>query len=386
VSVQSRRVAVVTGGRADYGLLRPVMRAIANEPSLELQVIAAAAHFLSSKGATARDIEADGFTIHARVEMLQAGDDDLSVAKAIAAGVDQFAQAYARLKPDVVVVLGDRFEILAAAVAALPLRIPLAHIHGGETSEGAYDEQFRHAVTKMSHLHFVTAAPHRDRVLAMGEDPARVFVTGAPGLDNIATVPAMSRAELSDALQFPLDEPPLLVTYHPVTLDDADTASRVNGLLAAVAETGRPIIITAPNADAGNAAITALLEAFCRSHRNAKMFASLGSTLFCNAMRHAAAMVGNSSAGIIEAASFELPVVNVGLRQAGRLRARNVIDCEENAGAIRDALKRALDPSFRRGLARLANPYGDGGAGPKIARVLAEAKLGPDLLRKRFHQ
>lgn len=386
MSGASRRVAVVTGGRADYGLLRPVMRAIAQEPSLELQVIAAAAHFLSSKGKTAREIEADGYTINARIEMLHPGDDDLSVAKSIGTGLGKFAEAYSRLKPDVVLVLGDRFEILAAAVAALPLRIPLAHIHGGETSEGAYDEQIRHAVTKMSHLHFVTAKPHRDRVLAMGEDPARVFVTGAPGLDNISTVPAMSRAELADALHLRLDEAPLLVTYHPVTLDDADVASHVNALLDAVAETGKPIIITAPNADAGHIAITSRLEKFCRSRGNAKMFASLGSTLFFNAMRHSAAMVGNSSAGIIEAASFELPVVNVGLRQAGRLRPRNVIDCDENADAIRAALNRALDPAFRRGLAGVMNPYGDGSAGPKIARALAEANLGPDLLRKKFHQ
>jgi UDP-hydrolysing UDP-N-acetyl-D-glucosamine 2-epimerase len=362
------------------------MRAIASEPTLELQVIAAAAHFLASKGMTAHDVEADGFTIDARVEMLHPGDDDLSVAASIGTGIGKFAEAYSRLKPDIVLVLGDRFEILAAAVAALPLRIPLAHIHGGETSEGAYDEQIRHAVTKMSHLHFVTAEPHRDRVLAMGEDPARVFVTGAPGLDNLASVPVMSRAELADALQLALDEAPLLVTYHPVTLDDADVTSRLKGLLEAVAATGKPLIITAPNADAGHVAITSLLEAFCRSHRNAKLFASLGSTLFFNAMRHSAAMVGNSSAGIIEAASFDLPVVNVGLRQAGRLRPRNVIDCDENAGAIRAALKRALDPGFRRGLAGLKNPYGDGSAGPKIARALADADLGPALLRKRFHQ
>lgn len=385
MTAELRRIAVVTGGRADYGLLRPVMTAIKREPSLVLQVIAAAAHLSPAKGMTVRDIEADGFVIAARVEMLHEGDTPLATAKSIGTGTQGFADAFATLKPDIVVLLGDRFEILAAAAAALPLGIPLAHIHGGEASEGAYDEQIRHAVTKMSHLHFVAAEPYRKRILAMGENPDNVTVTGAPGLDNIATVPAMTRQQLADALEFPLDDAPLLVTYHPVTLDTSDAAPRLQTLLDALAATGKPLIVTAPNADAGNRAITEQLKAFCAGYPKAKLFASLGTSRFLNAMRHAAAMVGNSSAGIIEAPSFELPVVNVGLRQAGRLRAANVIDCEETRGAISSAISRALDPAFRASLKGLKNPYGDGQAGPRIAHILAHTQIGPMLLRKKFH-
>jgi UDP-hydrolysing UDP-N-acetyl-D-glucosamine 2-epimerase len=385
MTAAARRIAVVTGGRADYGLLRPVMAAIRNESSLSLQVIAAAAHLSPAKGLTVRDIEADGFAIAARVEMLHDGDTPLATAKSIGVGTQGFADAFVTLKPDIVILLGDRFEILAAAVAALPLGIPLAHIHGGEASEGAYDEQIRHAVTKMSHLHFVAAEPYRKRILAMGENPDSVTVTGAPGLDNIATAPAMTRQQLAEALEFPLDDAPLLITYHPATLDMSDAAPRLQALLDALSAIDKPLIVTAPNADAGNRAITAQMEAFCTSRPRAKLFASLGTSRFLNTMRHAAAMVGNSSAGIIEAPSFELPVVNVGLRQTGRLRAANVIDCEETAGAVSAAVSRALDPAFRASLKGLKNPYGDGHAGPRIAHILAQAELGPSLLRKKFH-
>jgi UDP-hydrolysing UDP-N-acetyl-D-glucosamine 2-epimerase len=381
-----RRVAIITGGRADYGLVRPIYKAIAARPDLEALMIAAAAHLSAAHGGDSGVFAADGIPVAAQVPLLAAGDDAIAIARSIGAGVDGFADAIAAVRPDILVLVGDRFEILAAACAALALRVPIAHVHGGETTEGAFDEQIRHAVTKMAHLHFAAAEPYARRIVAMGEEPWRVHVSGAPGLDNLATVPVLSRAETMVALGLTVDAVPLLATWHPVTLDRHDSSDGLEGLLSVLFGRNEPVVFTVPNADDGRGSIVARIEAFCASNPRARLHTALGTRLYFNAMRHAAAMLGNSSSGIIEAPSFALPVVNIGTRQRGRLRAANVIDCGDAGADIGTALAKALAPDFRHSLAGLANPYGDGHAGARIAAVLAEVELGAPFLVKRFHE
>jgi UDP-hydrolysing UDP-N-acetyl-D-glucosamine 2-epimerase len=381
-----RRIALVTGGRADFGLVRPIRAALAARAETEPLLVVAAAHLSAAHGGGADWTAAEGIVADATVDMLVAGDTPLATARSIGAGVAGVAEALVGLRPDAIVLVGDRFEILAAASAALALRLPIAHVHGGESTEGAYDEQIRHAVTKMAHLHFVAAEPFARRVVAMGEDPDRVFVSGAPGLDNLPDVPPMPRAELAAALGLAAPGPFLLATWHPVTLDRRDGIDDLDGMLAALVCRPEAAVFTAPNADDGRGSILARIEAFRVRRPDAHLHRALGTRLYFNAMRHAAAMLGNSSSGLIEAPSFGLPAVNIGPRQAGRLRAANVVDCAGDQAAIEKALARALDPAFRAGLAGAANPYGDGKAGARIAAVLASVDLGPALLVKRFHE
>lgn len=380
-----RRVAVVTTSRADYGLLRPVMCAIASASDLELLPIVAGMHLVPELGHTHRAVAQDGFVAAETVEMLLASDTPRGVAKSIGVGVLAFADAWARLRPDLIVVLGDRFEVLAAAVAALPLTIPVAHLHGGEVTRGAIDEQTRHALTKLSHLHFVAAEPFRRRLLQMGEEPWRVTVSGAPGLDELLQHADLSQEELGASLDLDLDVPTLLVTFHPATLEPGAGVAQAQALAAALAQSGAPCVVTAPNADAGGRAVGDVLRAFVAAdpaHR--RYVESLGSRRYASLMRHAAAMVGNSSSGLIEAPSFALPAVNVGSRQDGRLRGANVIDTPPTTPSIAAAIARALAPDLRATLATLPNPYGDGHAAPRIVEVLRTAELGPALVCKGF--
>lgn len=381
-----RKIGIVTGGRADYGLVRPIYKAIAARADLDALLIASAAHLSVVHGGDPGIFAADGIPVAAQVPLLAAGDDAMAIARSIGAGVGGFADAIAAVRPDILVLVGDRFEILAAACAALALRVPIAHVHGGETTEGAFDEQIRHAVTKMAHLHFAAAEPYARRIAAMGEEPWRIHVSGAPGLDNLATVPVLSRAETMAALGLDAEARPLLATWHPVTLDGAEQSDGLDGLLSVLSDRSEPIVFTAPNADDGRGSIVARLEAFCAKNPQARLHTALGTRLYFNAMRHAAAMLGNSSSGIIEAPSFALPVVNIGTRQRGRLRAANAIDCGDTADAIAVALDGALTLAFRRSLDGLVNPYGDGHAGPQIAAVLAEVDLGAGFRVKRFHE
>ena len=378
-----KRIGVVTVARSDYGILRPLLRRIDASGELELLLFVSGTHLVREHGLTVEEIE---FPIAARVELYAGSDEPAEVAASIAHGVEGFAHAYAHARPDLLVLLGDRFEMLAAAVAALPFRIPLAHVHGGESSEGAFDESIRHALTKLSHLHFASAEPHARRLVQLGEEPWRVIVSGAPGLDAIGELEPLDDAELSQRLGTRLNGPTLLVTYHAATLDPQDAATRARQLLDAVAASGLSAVFTYPNADPGGNAIRALIDDFVRERDDARAVASLGSDAYFALMRRASAMVGNSSSGIIEAPSFGLPVVNVGIRQQGRLRARNVIDVADDSASILDGIRRALSPEFRASLAGLENPYGDGGASERIVRRLEQVELGPRLLQKRFHE
>jgi len=379
-----RTVGVVTVARSDYGIYRPILRRIEAEPALSLRLLVSGAHLCPEFGDTVREIEADGFAVAASVHMLLASDRPEAVSKSMGIGIAGFADAYARERPDILLVLGDRFEMHAAALAALPFKIPVAHVHGGELTEGAIDDALRHSMTKLSHLHFVATDDYRRRVLQLGEEPWRVTVSGAPGLDNLREVALLGRAELASELGLPLDVAPLLVTYHPATLEWEQTAWHVTELLEALRAIDRPIVFTAPNADTGSRAVRGLIETFVASRPAARLVANLGMRRYFSLMAQAAAMVGNSSSGLVEAPSFELPVVNVGSRQAGRTRAENVVDVKPDREAIREGIERALSPAFRVGLRHLVNPYGDGRAAEVIVRGLRDVAIDDRLLVKRF--
>jgi len=380
-----RRIAVVTTARSDYGIYLPILRRIEAADGLSLRLIAGGSHLAKEFGYTVDAIEKDGFEVAARVESLPASDSGAAMADAMGRGVIGFARAFADLAPDLVVVLGDRFEMLSAAVAALPERIPLAHIHGGELTEGALDDAIRHAMTKMSHLHFASTEEYARRIVGMGEEPWRVVVSGAPALDNLREMTLMSRDEVGRAYELEADSF-LLVTYHPETLEHERTAERIDELLAALDAASLPVVFTYPNADMGSRTIIERVEAFVASRPSPRVAPNLGTRAYFSMMKYAAAMVGNSSSGIIEAASFSLPVVNIGNRQQGRVRGANVIDCVPRREAIASAIRQAVSPAFRASLAGMSNPYGNGQAADRIVSVLASVPLDARLLRKRFHE
>jgi UDP-hydrolysing UDP-N-acetyl-D-glucosamine 2-epimerase len=382
----TRRICIVTGTRAEYGLLRGVTEGIHNAPDCTLQIVATGAHLSPEFGLTYREIEADGYAIDERVEILLSSDTPIGVSKAMGLGMIGFADAFARLQPDIIVVLGDRFEILAAASAALVAGIPIAHIHGGETTEGAFDEAIRHSVTKMSHLHFVAAAPYRDRVIQLGEAPERVFLVGGLGIDAIKRLKLLDRAELEELLDFRLGRRNLLVTFHPPTLEAGEETKQMQELLAAL-DSLRPdthLIFTMPNADSGSRALRAMVDDFTAHHANARAFTSLGQLRYLSCMRHVDAVVGNSSSGIAEAPGFGIGTVNIGDRQSGRLKAGSVIDCAPDRKAIECALIRLFSEEFQSGLKTVENPYGKGGASEAIVTEVRRHPL-DGLLKKKFH-
>lgn len=379
-----RCIAVVTTSRADYGIYRPVLRALETDPAFEVRLLVSGSHLSPDFGMTVRDIEADGFPVSERIETLLASDSPEGTAKAMALGLAGFGQSFRRSRPDLLMVLGDRFEMHAAALAALPFRIPVAHVHGGEVTAGAMDEALRHSMTKLSHIHFVATEEYGRRVIQLGEEPWRVTVCGAPSLDNLRTAVLKSRQEMESRLGFNLGEQFLLVTFHPATLDEADPAHQARTLLDAVVATGLPAVVTMPNADPGGRRVREVLLEIAAKNSSVHLVENLGTESYFSLMRIAAAMAGNSSSGIIEAVSFGLPVVNVGARQLGRVRAANVLDAPCEAEALAAVLGKALDPAFRATLAGLTNPYGDGHASERITARLKEVDLGPALLLKKF--
>ncbi len=380
-----RRVCVVTGSRAEYGLLHPLLKEIQGDAALELQLVATGMHLSPEFGLTYRAIEKDGFRINEKVEMLLSGDTPAATAKSIGLGVIGFADALARLKPDVMVVLGDRFEILAAAIAAMTARIPIAHIHGGELTEGALDDAMRHAITKMSQLHFVAAEPYRLRVVQMGEAPERVFNLGSPGLDNIKSLRLLGKSGLEAALGFRLGATSFLVTFHPETLSSKSPAQSFGALLEAL--DGFPkarIIFTMPNADAGGRGLASMVRQYAARRKGVHAAVSLGQRLYLSALKNADVVIGNSSSALTEAPSFKKPAVNIGGRQEGRLKAASVIDCAEDAASIERAVRKALSPEFRRTLKGMESPYGAPGASIRIKEHLKMIDL-ESLTKKKFH-
>ncbi len=381
----NRKICVVTGTRAEYGLLRLVMEGIRQTPGLELQLVATGMHLSPEFGLTYREIEADGFQIDCKVEMLLSSDTAVGLAKSMGLGLIGFGEALQQLQPDLMLVLGDRFEIFSAAAAALVARIPVAHLHGGETTEGAFDEAFRHSITKMSHLHFVAAEQYRKRVIQLGEHPDRVFLVGGLGVDNIKKLTLLDRQELEVSLGFELGPKNLLVTFHPVTLENASSAGQMAELFAAL-ETleNTHLIFTMPNADTGGRELINMIERFVAKHAHARFYASLGQLRYFSCIRHVDGVVGNSSSGLLEVPSFEKGTINIGDRQRGRLKAASVIDCAPDRDSITVALQQLYSPTFQAMLKSVRNPYGEGGASEKIVQILKEYPF-ESTLKKSFH-
>lgn len=382
-----RKICVVTGGRAEYGLLYWLMKEIQVDPALELQIAVTGMHLSPEFGMTVTEIEKDGLPIAARVEMLLSSDSPVGITKSMGLGLIGFADAFARLQPDLILVLGDRFEILAAAQAALFARIPLAHIHGGELTEGAADESIRHALTKLAHLHFVAADPYRRRVIQLGEQPERVFLTGAPGLDHVVKTPRLSRSALAAELGMELNKGPLfLVTYHPATLGDTPPEAAFAELLAALnAFPESRIIFTRPNADTHGRGLNDCIDHYVEAHpERTKAFTSLGQLRYLSAVETADAMIGNSSSGLTEGPLLKCPTVNIGNRQGGRLRAPSVLDCGESRADIEACIRRAMSAEHRAITDQGVSVYGHGDASRRIVDILRTVSL-DGLTVKPFH-
>ncbi|MDQ3920256.1 MAG: UDP-N-acetylglucosamine 2-epimerase [Acidobacteriota bacterium] len=372
----------MTSSRADYGHLYWPLKELSARPSVELRLIALGPHLSPEFGHTVEEIERDGFAVDERVECLLSSDTDLGMAKTIGVATLGVADVLARLRPDILLLIADRYEMLAPASAALALRIPVAHIEGGEVTEGAIDDAVRNALTKLSHLHLTTTEAARLRVLAMGEEAWRVHRVGSPSLDSLRRRELIPRDTLGAGLGLDLRRPTVVVTYHPVTVE-RDTTAEVEPLFSALEQLPQQIVFCYPNADAGSRAIVERVREFCRGREDAHLFVNLPHLTYWSLLASASLFVGNSSSGIMETPSLKLPAVNVGIRQAGRERARNVLDAEPTAESILARARRALEPAFRASLEGMTNPYGDGHAGERIAGLLAEVPLGDKLFVKR---
>ena len=377
-----RSIAVVTSSRADYSHLYWPLLELSQHPDVDLKIIVLGAHLSPQFGETVREIEKDGLPIAARLECLLSSDTDVGMAKTLGLAVLSLADQLAQMRPDLLLLIADRYEMLAPAAVALTLRIPVAHIEGGEVSEGAIDDAVRNALTKMSHIHFTSTDGARARVIAMGEEPWRVHRAGAPSLDHLRRSRLLGHNELEEKLQVDLHSPPYLVAYHPVTLL-RDTTQEADALFAALRETNTPIFFCYPNSDAGNHALLERTKTFLASRKDSRLFVNLDPVTYWSLLREVALLIGNSSSGIMEAASFSLPVVNIGFRQKGRERARNILDAEPEVLAIRAKIAEAASALFRESLAGMANPYGDGHAAEKIVQVLTTTPLAEDLIVKR---
>ena len=376
------RIAVITGSRAEYGLLCCLMREIQDDPDLTLQVIATGMHLSPEYGLTYRVIQDDGFQIDAKVEMLLSSDSVVGTAKSMGLGVIGFADAFDRLQPDLAIVLGDRFEILAATQAALVAKIPVAHIAGGDVTEGAFDEAIRHSISKMSHLHFTTNQVAADRLARMGESPEFVFNVGSPGLDMIRETELMTREAFESFIGFTLRSANLLITYHPVTLEDMCGEEQFQSFLDALdtLDSCTGLIFTKANADPLGRRINQMIDTFVADRDHAVARTSLGQRGYYSAIRHVDALVGNSSSGLYEAPSFDTPTVNIGDRQKGRLRATSVFDCE--VGDLCRTVNRVLGMTFND----VENPYGDGHSAGRIMKVIKGVTDFRSLLKKRFYE
>lgn len=373
-----RKICVVTGTRAEYGLLYWLMKEIQADKDLHFQLVVTGMHLSPEFGLTYRAIEDDGFTIDAKVEMLLSSDTPSGIAKSIGLGVIGFADALASLCPDIMVVLGDRYEILAAVQAALVTRIPVAHIHGGETTEGAIDESIRHAITKMSHLHFVAAEPYRNRVIQLGEHPDTVFNVGALGIENIKRLQLLDKSQLEQSINFEFGTTSFLVTYHPATLGASTPQAAMQALLDALDHfPAVKIIFTKPNSDTAGRVLAQMVDEYSQRNKNrVVVFNSMGQIRYLSALQFVTAVIGNSSSGIIEAPACHVPTVNIGDRQSGRLKAETIIDCSETTESIVEAITKALSPSFQERSKQGRGLYGDGETASMIKKHLKHATLG----------
>jgi UDP-hydrolysing UDP-N-acetyl-D-glucosamine 2-epimerase len=380
------KICVFTGTRAEYGLLKHLMRRVEQE-ELRLQIVVSGMHLSPEFGLTYREIENDGFRIDEKIEILLSSDTTTGMAKSIGLGLVSYSDVLMRLKPDITVILGDRFEALAFAQAALISRVPIAHIHGGEVTEGAMDESFRHAITKMSLLHFTATNIYRKRVIQMGEHPNRVFTVGALGVDALKNTRYLSKGQLEEELGVQFNKHNLLVTFHPATLEKRDPSKQFSIVLRALDHLDETnLFFTYANADAGGRKINELLEDYAQKNRNrVKAFSSLGQQKYLSMMKYMDAVVGNSSSGIIEAPSFNIGTINVGDRQRGRVKAESVIDCGVRVTAIMDAFEKMYSEDFQKRLEEVVNPYGIGDASHRIVEILKNYRIDKCIMIKRFY-
>jgi UDP-hydrolysing UDP-N-acetyl-D-glucosamine 2-epimerase len=376
-----RTIAVVTTSRADYSHLYWPLRALDAHPDVDLKLIVLASHLSPEFGYTVREIEKDGFAIAARLECLLSSDTDVGMAKSIGLAVLSLADTLAVMRPDLILLIADRYEMLAPAAVALALRIPIAHIEGGELSQGAIDDAVRNALTKMSHIHFTSTEGARDRVISMGEEPWRVHRAGAPSLDHLRKSKLLSRSEIGSRLQIDLSRPTTVIAYHPVTLL-SDTNAEADEVFAALARLPQQLVFCYPNADAGSRDLATRIRSLLTQRHDAYFFTNLPAVEYWSLLRHATLFLGNSSSGIMETASFALPTVNIGMRQQGRERARNIVDTPPIATSILDAVHKAESSDFRASLEGMTNPYGDGFAAQRIVRVLTTLPSRDELLLK----
>lgn len=386
--MRRKKICVVTGTRAEYGLLRPLMERLRQDLELQLQVAVTGMHLSSEFGCTYREIEKDGFVIDEKVEMLLSSDTKTAVAKSMGLGIIGFADTFSRLSPDMIVLLGDRYEIFSAASAAMILNIPLAHIHGGESTVGLVDEAIRHCITKMSLLHFASTEGYRQRIIQLGEEPERVFCVGALGIENIKSLSLLSKPELEGEIGLEVSKNTAIVTFHPLTLGSESSESQFAELLEALdGFEEMNFIFTKANADAEGRIINSMMDDFVRKNPERSVaFTSMGQKRYLSALRYAGMVIGNSSSGIIEAPSFSIPTVNIGDRQGGRIRATTVIDCRIDTQEIREAIEKAKGETFQKMLTKAINPYEKEGTSLRIVEKIKEFLSGEEIeLKKSFY-
>lgn len=383
--MNKRKVCVVTGTRAEYGLLYWLLKEIEADKELEIQLIVTGMHLSPEFGLTYKEIEKE-FKIDKKIEMLLSSDTSVSISKSMGLAQISFAEAYDELKPDIVVVLGDRYEIFSATSAAMIARIPIVHLHGGETTEGAFDESIRHSITKMSHLHFTATEEYRNRVIQLGEHPSRIFNVGGLGIENIKRLKLLSKEEFEQSIDFKLNKKNILVTFHPVTLENSTTKEQFQHLLDVIDELeDTNIIFTKANSDTDGRIINQMIDEYvAKNFHKSVQFTSLGQLRYLSALQYVDAMVGNSSSGLLEAPSFKIGTINIGDRQKGRIKSDSVIDCSANKTDIDKAFKRLYSKEFQNSLLNVQNPYGDGYASNKIIEEIKKIDL-QNILKKSFY-
>jgi len=384
--MRKRKICIVTGTRAEYGLLYWLMKSIEVDPKLELQIIATGMHLSPEFGLTYREIEKDGFTINRKIEMLLSADTPSAISKSTGLGLISFAEAYNNLNPDIVLILGDRFEILAASIASLYAKIPIAHIHGGETTTGAFDEAIRHSITKMAWWHFVAADEYEKRVIQLGENPERIFNVGGLGVDAIKKAKLLPKKEMMDKTGIEFRNKNLLVTYHPVTLENQTSQKHFQSLLDVLGDLKDVyVIFTMPNADSNGRIIKQMIDEFVSNHKQKSIaFTSMGHLNYLSTLQFVDGVVGNSSSGLTEAPTFKIGTVNIGDRQKGRLKAKSIIDCDPTKISIKKAIEILYTKNYQKNLPIVENPYGKGEATLKIMEVLRKTKI-PEETKKIFY-
>lgn len=382
----SRKICVITGTRAEYGLLFWLMKFLDDEEKVDFQLIVTGMHLSPEFGLTFKEIENQGFKINRKIEILLSSDTSVGISKSMGLAQISFAEAYNELNPDIIVVLGDRFEIFAAASSAMICKIPIAHIHGGEATEGLIDEPIRHSITKMSHIHFTSTAEYRKRVIQLGENPDRVFNVGTPGIDNIFNLDLLSKTDFEKAIDFKLNKRNFLITFHPVTLEENTASNQFSNLLKALDSfEDTNFIFTKPNADTDGRVIIDLIDQYVSNNSTrACAFTSLGQLRYLSALQYVDVVLGNSSSGLIEAPSFNVATINIGDRQKGRIKAKSVIDCGNQKDEIALAINKALSPKFQEALKIVENPYGKEGASKKIFEILLGLEL-DNIVKKSFY-